>query len=126
MTDATETPTGKLTAAMVLGITGGVIGIIAAFLAMLIGGLGQAFEAKDAGTVTGLGFAAIFIGVLGIVGGAIAKSRPRASAVVQLLAGIGGFVAVSAAWLISGPLLLIGSVLAFFGHRSVRRSHRVT
>lgn len=109
---------GGSTAALVLGIVGGIIGIIAAFIAMFFGGLGAAFGADGGETVIGLGFAAVFIGVAAIVGGALAKSKPKAAFWLLLLTGLGGFVAVSAAWLISGPLLLIGALLARSGMKA--------
>ncbi|MDQ3784408.1 MAG: hypothetical protein M3360_05950 [Actinomycetota bacterium] len=110
-----NTPSGKLTASMVLGIVGGVFGIMAAIVALFIGGLGGALGGEGAGEVAGLGFVAIFLAVAGIVGGALAKSKPVAAAWLQLGAGIFGFIAVSLAWLIAGPLLLIGALLAFLG-----------
>jgi len=110
-----ENSSGKQTAALVLGIIGGIFGIIAAFIAMFVGGLGAAFGAEGGETVVGLGFAAVFIGVAAIVGGAMAKSKPKAAFWLLLLSGIGGFIAVSAAWLLSGPLLLIGAFLARSG-----------
>ncbi|CAN5206067.1 hypothetical protein BH20ACT9_BH20ACT9_21250 [soil metagenome] len=131
MSDQGRMPTGQLTAAMVWGITGGVIGIIAAFLVIVIGGIGEGLEAAGARTrggagIAGLGFAAVFLAVLGIVGGALARARPMAAAITQLVAGVGGFIAVSAAWLVSGPLLLVGAVLAFTGARTqARRTPRV-
>lgn len=106
---------GKLTAALVLGITGGAIGIVAALIAIFIGGVGSAFEAEGAGTVTGLGVAAFFIAVLGIIGGALSRGRPVAAAIIQAISGVGGFIAISAFWLLSGPLLLIGAVFAWLG-----------
>lgn len=106
------------TASLVLGIIGGVFGIIAGLLAMLFGGAGAAFQASGAGTVIGLGFAAVFIGVAGIVGGALAPRYPKAAAILQLLACIGGFIAVSLFWIFSGILLLIGAGLAFFGRKT--------
>jgi len=33
----------------------------------------------------------------------------------MLIAGIGGLVAISLAYIVSGPLLIIAAVLAFFG-----------
>jgi len=110
-----ENSSGKQTAALVLGIVGGIFGIIAAFIAMVVGGLGAAFGADGGETVVGLGFAAVFIGVAAIVGGALAKSKPKAAFWLLLTTGIGGFIAVSAAWLLSGPLLLIGAFLARSG-----------
>ena len=106
------------TASLVLGIIGWVFGIIAGILAMLIGGAGAVFQADDSGTVIGLGFAAIFIGVLGIVGGAVAPRYPKAAAIIQLVSCIAGFIAVSLFWIFSGILLLLGAGLAFFGRRA--------
>ena len=106
------------TASLVLGIIGGVFGIIAGLLAMTIGGVGAAFEASDAGTITGLGFAAVFIGVLGIVGGAVAPRYPKAAANIQLISCVAGFIAVSLFWIFSGILLLIGAGLAFLGRKA--------
>lgn len=85
---------------------------------MVIGGVGAAFEASDSGMIAGLGFAAILLAVLGIVGGAVAPSHPKASAVIQLISGVGGFVAISAFWLLSGPFLLVGALLALLGRKT--------
>lgn len=106
------------TASLVLGIIGGVFGIIAGFLAMLIGGAGAAFQAQDSGTIIGLGFAAVFIGVVAIVGGALAPRYPKAAAILQLFSCVAGFIAVSLFWIFSGILLLIGAGLAFFGRKA--------
>lgn len=115
----TTAPSGKLTAAQVLGIIGGVTGIVAAFLAMMVGGLGEALEAEGAGAVTALGFVAFFLAVLGIVGGALSHSRPKAAAICQLIAGVGGFLAISLFWLLSGPLLVLGAIFAWLGRPKV-------
>ncbi|MUL43098.1 hypothetical protein FZ103_18325 [Streptomonospora sp. PA3] len=106
-----------LTTALVLGIVGGALGIVAALLVMLLGGLGAGFAAEGAGELIGLGFAAVFIGVVGIVGGSLARGASKTAALLLLLAGFAGFVAISMGWLISGPLLVIGAVLAWFGRR---------
>lgn len=100
-----------------LGIIGGVFGIIAGLLAMLVGGAGAAFEATDSGTVIGLGVA-VFIGVLAIVGGALAPRYPKAAAIIQLISCVTGFIAISLFWIFSGILLLIGAALAFFGRNA--------
>lgn len=76
-------------AALILGVVGGILGIVAGIFAMTVGGLGTALEAEGAGTVTGLGFAALLLGVVGIAGGGLALRYPRAGAVLQLVAGLG-------------------------------------
>lgn len=106
------------TASLVLGIIGGVFGIIAGFLAMFLGGVGLAIEGDGAGTVVGLGFAAIFIAIVAIVGGALAPRHPKAAAILQLFACVAGFIAISLFWIFSGILLLIGAGLAFLGRKA--------
>jgi hypothetical protein len=106
------------TASMVLGIIGGVFGIIAGLLALLLGGVGSAFDADDSGLIVGKGFRAVLIGVVGIVGGALAPRYPKVAAGLQLFSCVAGFIAVYLFWIFSGILLLIGAGLAFFGRRA--------
>ncbi len=44
--------------------------------------------------------------------GALAKRRPKVAFWLLLATGLGGFIAISGAWLISGPLLIIAAFLA--------------
>ncbi len=106
---------GKLTAAMVLAIVGGVLGLFAGLFAIFVGGVGTALEVDDAGLTGGLGVGAFALAVAGIVGGALARSRPVASTVLTGVAGVLGFVAVSAFWLLSGPLLILAAILTWVG-----------
>jgi hypothetical protein len=106
------------TAALVFGITGGVFGILAGLLAMMVGGIGSAFEAEGSGSVAGLGFAAILLGVLGIVGGALSNRSPGKASLIQAIAGLFGFIAISLFWVLAGVLLLVGALLAFLGRGS--------
>lgn len=101
--------------ALVLGIIGGIIGLFAAVFALGVGGIGSAFETEGASTVVGLGWSALLLSILGIIGGALALAKPRFAALLMLVAGIGGFISVSLFYIIAGPLLLVGSLLAFLG-----------
>jgi hypothetical protein len=105
------------TAALILGIIRGVLGIIAGIAAMMIGGIGVAFEAEDAGMIGGLGFFAIIFGIIGVVGSALANRSPKLAAVLELAAGLLGFIAVSVFWIPAGLCLLTGALLAFFGRK---------
>lgn len=105
------------TAAMVLGIVGGVVGIFASFLALIVGGVASAMHSSGGGEVVGLGYAAFFVSVVAIVGGALAAKKPVAASVVMFITCIAGFICISAAWLLSGPLLLIGAILALVGRK---------
>ncbi len=105
------------TASLVLGITGGVFGIIAALLALMLGGIGSAFDAAGAGSIVGRSFFAVFIGVIAIVGGALAIRYPKVSAILQLITGVVGLVLIGWFWIFSVILLLVGALLAFLGRK---------
>jgi hypothetical protein len=93
-----------------------VCGILAGLFAIVVGGLGAAFEANDSGLILGLGLGACLLGAAGIVGGALAPRYPVISAILQAGIGVMGFLAVSLFWVLSGILLLIGALLAILGH----------
>ncbi len=103
------------TGALVLGLIGGIIGLFAGGFAIAVGGIGTAVQTNNAGSVVVLGFIALGLAIVGIVGGALSQAKPRVAAALMLVAGIGGFIAVSLFWIVSGVLLVIGALLAFLG-----------
>lgn len=110
-------------ASLILGVIGGLFGLGGAVFALFVGGLGSAFGAEGAETVTGLGFAAIPLAILGIIGGAIAMSKPKAAAWLQLISAIGGLIAISAAYAIAFVCLLVGAILAWVSARHQPPAH---
>jgi hypothetical protein len=84
---------------------------------MMIGGIGVAFEEEDAGIIGGLGFFAIIFGIIGVVGGALVNRNPKLAAILELAAGLLGFVAVSTFWIPAALCLLAGALLAFLGRK---------
>lgn len=107
-------------AALVFGVLGGLVGLVAAFLALGVGGLAAAFAAEGAGLVVGGGLAAVVLAALGTVGGALALSRPGVSAVLQLIAGLGVLLAIWLFWIPSAALFGLGALTAALGRRSGR------
>jgi len=99
-------------AGLVLGIIGGIIGLFASGAALFIGGLGSALNANGASTVVGLGWVALLLSILGILGGALALAHPRVAGILMLTAGVGGFISVSLVYVVAGPLPIIGGLLA--------------
>ncbi len=106
------------TAALVLGILGGIGGFAGAIFVLFVGGIGGAFGAEGAETIVGLGWAAIPISIMGIVGGAISQAKPKGAGILMLISGVGGFIAISAGYLFGGPLLIVGGILALVASRS--------
>ncbi|MBG0964139.1 DUF4064 domain-containing protein [Bacillus sp. SRB1LM] len=104
----------KRTTEFVLGLIGGIFGILCAFIALFIGGLGSALEADGANTVIGLGWGAVALSVLGIVGSVMVRSKAKAGGIMMTVAAIGGFICISAIYLLPGVLLLIGGLMGIF------------
>ncbi|MBU1976023.1 MAG: hypothetical protein KKG59_06485, partial [Nanoarchaeota archaeon] len=63
------------TTEFVLGLIGGILGFMGAFIAMLVGGLGGVLGAQGATTVVALGWSAIVFSIVGIVGSALVKTK---------------------------------------------------
>lgn len=104
----------KRTAEFVLGLIGGIFGILCAFIALFIGGLGSALEADGANTVIGLGWGAVALSVLGIVGSVMVRSKAKVGGIMMTVAAIGGFICISIIYLLPGVLLLIGGLMGIF------------
>ncbi|MDA1972805.1 DUF4064 domain-containing protein [Bacillus cereus] len=104
----------KRTVEFVLGLIGGIFGIICAFVALLIGGMGAAFEADGANTVIGLGWGAVALSILGIVGSVMVRSKAKVGGIMMTVAAIGGFICISIIYLLPGVLLLIGGLMGIF------------
>ena len=55
---------GMRTGAIVIGIIAGLAGLVSAVLALMVGGLGAAFEPEGASQVIGLGWSALGLSLL--------------------------------------------------------------
>lgn len=102
------------TAEFLLGLIGGIFGILGAVFAVVVGQIGAAFS-PGLESVTYLGISALFFAFLGLVGGAIVKSRAKAGAGLMLVSAIGGLISVSLAYVPAFLLLLVGGVKAVLG-----------
>lgn len=84
---------------------------VAIFL-LLFGRSGSALGVEEASLVLSLGLTTIYLSVIGFIGSAIVSQKPKIGGILMLLSGIGGFMAVSLAYIIAGPLLIIAGILA--------------
>jgi len=101
----------------ILGIIGGIFGILSALFVIGVGGLGEAFNATGASEIIGLGASAFIFSVIGLVGGVIIDKRAKIGGGLMIIAGICGFISISAFYLLAGPFFLIGGVLALVHSR---------
>ncbi|HDR4570286.1 DUF4064 domain-containing protein [Bacillus cytotoxicus] len=104
----------KRTTEFVLGLIGGIFGILCAFIALFIGGLGSALEADGADSIIGLGWGAVGLSILGIVGSVMVKSKAKVGGIMMTIAAIGGLICISMFYILPCVLLLIGGLMGIF------------
>lgn len=104
----------KRTTEFVLGLIGGIFGILFAFVALFIGGLGSAFEAEGASTIIGLGWVAVLLSIVGIIGSVAVRGKGIVGGILMLVAAVGGVICISAFYILPGILLLIGGFMGVF------------
>lgn len=100
------------TAAIILGIVGGIAGLVGTALSFLAGGLGEAFPFLATSSGMELRWAALAFSVMGILGGALASSKASTAGLVMVAAGLGGLMSVAMAYAVAAPLLIAAGVLA--------------
>ncbi|KEK22868.1 DUF4064 domain-containing protein [Bacillus gaemokensis] len=111
----------KRTTEFVLGLIGGIFGILCAFIALFIGGVSAAMDADSANSVIGLGWGAVALSILGIVGSVMVKSKAKVGGIMMTVAAISGFICISFIYILPAVLLLIGGLMGIFrkGNASV-------
>ena len=63
---------------------------------------------------------------MGIIGGAMAKGKPKAAGIMMIISAVGGMIAVSLAYIIPGILLVIGGVLALIESKKITSANENT
>lgn len=104
----------KRTTEFVLGLLGGIFGFFGAILALFIGGVDAAISSSGNSEIIGLGWAAIFLSILGIVGAVLVKGKPKAGGIMMLISSIGGLISISLFYLLPFVLLLIAGLMGIF------------
>jgi hypothetical protein len=104
---------GKKTGEPILGVVGGLLGTLAGVIVVYLNGLGGATSSGMAAMVSNLGYAAIVLGILGFIGGAIVGRYKNAGGALMLLSGFLGFLSISFFWILAGILLIAGGILTF-------------
>lgn len=99
------------TAEFVLGLAGGILGLVAAPILFLAGGLLAALGLTSGATLIGISIGGGILSILGLIGAAFVKSRPKVGGVVMLLSGLLGLFVILGFWL-GALLLLVAGVIA--------------
>ncbi len=95
----------------VLGLAGGILGLVAAPIMFLAGGILAAFGLSSGVTLVGVSVVGGILSIVGLIGAAFVKSHPKASGVMMLLSGLLGLFVVLGFWL-GALLLLVAGVVA--------------
>ncbi|EOO12679.1 hypothetical protein IGA_04866 [Bacillus cereus HuA3-9] len=72
------------------------------------------FEAEGADSIIGLGWGAVALSILGIVGCVVVKKNTKIGGIMMTVAATGGFICISIVYLLPGVLLLIGGLMGIF------------
>jgi len=101
----------KRTTEFVLGLLGGIFGFFGAVIALFIGGVDAAFSSSGDSEIIGLGWAGILFSILGIVGSALVKGKPKLGGIFMLVSAIGGLISISFFYILSFVLLMIAGLM---------------
>ena len=96
----------------IIALIAGVLGIVAGFFTLFVGGIGSAFEAKEADTILNLAWVGIAAAMLVVIGGGVSLARPRGGGMVAVFASVVGIVYGGSLVAICLALGLIGGCLS--------------
>lgn len=99
----------------ILAIIAGVLGLLAGFVTLFLGGLGSAFSASGFGDVVSLGWGGILFSLLVVIYGGIAISKPKPGATGIILSAILGIALGGTLVAILMILALVGGIMAAIG-----------
>ncbi|SMF89037.1 Protein of unknown function [Paenibacillus uliginis N3/975] len=104
-----------------MGLIAGIFGIIAAIFAIFVGGVDAAFSSDGTSSIFGLGVSAMLFSILGIVGAAMSKPKPKVAGVLMVISGIAGFISISFFYILSGILFIIGGFMGILGKKELSK-----
>ena len=101
-----------------LGIIGGIFGILAALLVVLIGGVGEAFQATGASSLYANAAGAFIFSIVGMVGGVLEKRKIIAAA-LMIIGAFGVLISISLFGVLTFILFLIGGIVILMRKKEV-------
>jgi hypothetical protein len=102
---------GMRTGAIVIGIIAGLAALVSAVLALMVGGVGAAVEPEGASQVIGLGWSALGLSLLGLIGAALWIAKPQLATLIMATVGVAIVFSISMFAVIARPLFLVAALL---------------
>lgn len=96
----------------IIALIAGVLGIVAGFFTLFVGGIGSAFEAQEADSILNLAWVGIAAAMLVVIGGGVSLARPRGGGMAVVFVSVVGIVYGGSLVAICLALALIGGSLA--------------
>src|SRR5271157_60080 len=94
-----------------LGIVGGIFGILAVVLVVLLGGMGEAFDAiLGSQPYTNAAGAALIFSLVGIAGGVL-ENRKILGAALMIIGALGALISIGLFGVLTFVLFLLGGLL---------------
>jgi uncharacterized membrane protein len=93
-----------------IGIIGGIFGILAAILVVLMGSIGQAFNATGASSLYTNAAGAFIFSIVGMAGGVLEK-RKIIGAALMIIGAFGVLISISLFGVLTFILFLIGGIV---------------
>jgi hypothetical protein len=110
-----EATGGMRTGAIGIGIIAGLAGLVSAVLALMVGGLGAPVEPEGASQIIGLGWTALGLSLLGLIGTALWIAKPHLGELIMATAGVAMVFSISIVAVIVRPLFVVRRFWAEFG-----------
>ena len=96
----------------IIALIAGVLGIVAVFFTLFVGGIGSAFDAREADSILNLAWGGIAAAMLVVIGGGVSLARPRGGGMAVVFVSVVGIVYGGSLVAICLALALIGGSLA--------------
>lgn len=96
----------------IIALIAGVLGIVAGFFTLFVGGIGSAFEAKEADSILNLAWVGIAVAMLVVIGGGVSLAKARSGGMAVVFASVVGIVYGGSLVAICLALALIGGSIA--------------
>lgn len=95
----------------ILGFLGGILGTIAAFVTIVIGGIDAATNETGVSKFMSHGWFAFAFSIIAIGGALLIQKKPKFAGFALIIAAVGGFLSVSLFYVIPAIILIVSGLM---------------
>ncbi|MCD7036458.1 DUF4064 domain-containing protein [Metabacillus sp. GX 13764] len=97
-----------------LGLIGSILGFLGSFLSLYRGSLNAGFHSDDSGGFFVLGWVAVILSILGVVGSVVVRGNAKPGAICMLISAVGGVICISLHYAPAAILLAAAGLMGLF------------